>query len=86
MQNLAKRAVTLAKNGVYTILGKTLRVSPREIPKSRIKKELDSEPGHQTGDDLMVALANLRQVKRGLSDLPLEIAPVPWYNISMIYP
>ncbi len=35
VQNLAKRAVTLAKNGVYTILGKTLRVSPREIPKSQ---------------------------------------------------
>ena len=35
VQNLAKRAVTLAKNGVYTTLGKTLRVSPREIPKSR---------------------------------------------------
>ena len=38
VQNLAKRAVTLAKNGVYTILGKTLRVSPREIPKSRFLK------------------------------------------------
>ena len=35
VQNLAKRAVTLAKNGVCTILGKTIRVSPREIPKSQ---------------------------------------------------